>query len=112
MNISRLSPQYSVSAQIQIGDLIEIKRLHYDGVVCNRPDGEAADQPRMSELAQEAQRLGIDFIAIPMPGPEVSPGMMLELKQFLQTHTNVLAFCRSGNRSSLLGKAAGITPTN
>lgn len=106
MNITQLAENYSVSPQIEVKDIAQIKAMGFDGIICNRPNGEESTQPLYDELMLEADAQGIDIIAIPMNGPDVSMPMVQQFNQFVGEHDNVFAFCRTGNRSSLLWKAA------
>jgi sulfide:quinone oxidoreductase len=106
MKITQLAENYAVSAQIAVQDIAQIKAMGFDGIICNRPNGEETNQPLYDELMQEAAQQDIDIIAIPMSGPDVSLPMVQEFNQFVGQHENVLGFCRTGNRSSLLWTAA------
>lgn len=44
MTFKRVTPELSVSAQITLNDLQHIKEQGFKSIVCNRPDGEGADQ--------------------------------------------------------------------
>ena len=50
MDIRRIDSELSVSAQIGADDIRAIAEAGYRAIVCNRPDGEAADQPLYREL--------------------------------------------------------------
>ncbi|MBM7035164.1 TIGR01244 family sulfur transferase [Vibrio ulleungensis] len=106
MNITKLAENYSVSPQIAVQDIATIKEMGFDGIVCNRPNGEEPGQPLFDELMLEAANQGIDIVAIPMNGPEVTMPMVEQFNQFMQQHQRVFAFCRTGNRSSIIWKAA------
>ena len=45
MDIRRIDDELSVSPQISADDISAIAQAGYRAIVCNRPDGEAADQP-------------------------------------------------------------------
>lgn len=45
MDIRQINDEYSVSGQITVDDLDEIKALGFKSIVCHRPDFEAPDQP-------------------------------------------------------------------
>ena len=50
MDIKRLSPQVSVSRQITAADVDEVAKHGFRAIICNRPDGEGADQPNFDEI--------------------------------------------------------------
>ena len=66
MSITRVSPDYSASPQIGREDVAEIAAMGYQAIMCNRPDGEAADQPAAAEIRAEAERLGLAFAHVPV----------------------------------------------
>lgn len=107
MQITRLSPRFSVSGQIAVGDVAEIAAAGFSALVNNRPDGEAADQPSSSEIEAEALRLGLEYYYIP-----VQPGQMTEedagrlADAMRRARGSIFAFCRSGARSTNLWKTA------
>src|SRR3546814_19081622 len=55
-----------VAGQIAPADLAAAKALGVTTVINNRPDGEAPDKPRGSEIAEAAQAAGLGCVAIPV----------------------------------------------
>ena len=91
------------SPQIEAGDVARAKEAGVTLIINNRPDGEASDQPAGAEIEAAAQASGIDYRAIPVS----SAGFSLPQIEDMQTALNeaegtVLAFCRSGTRSTIL----------
>lgn len=107
MEYTRVSDRLAVGSQIKLEDIDALAQAGFTGIVNNRPDGESPDQPCSDELAAEAARQGLDYWHIP-----VVPGTMTEREvRALATAVSdargpMLAFCRSGNRSSALWQAA------
>ena len=66
MDIKRITDSLSVSGQIQPEDMAKLARRGFRAVVCNRPDGEAADQPSQKEMAAAAQAAGLEFLYLPV----------------------------------------------
>jgi uncharacterized protein (TIGR01244 family) len=69
-------------------------------IVNNRPDGEEPGQPASAEIEAAARAAGLDYRHIPIAGgfpPERVEAMAQALEQ-----GPVLAFCRSGTRSTFL----------
>ena len=69
-------------------------------IVNNRPDGEEPGQPSSAEIEAAARAAGLDYRHIPVAGgfpPERVEAMAQALEQ-----GPVLAFCRSGTRSTFL----------
>lgn len=103
MKISRLTEQLSVAPQVMPADLAEIAAMGFKTLICNRPDGEGADQPTHQELAAAAQGLGMTLAYQPV----ISGQVMDESARIFGEHVSastgpVLAFCRSGMRSTTL----------
>lgn len=44
MEIIRITPDFSVSAQISLQDIVEVARLGFRTIIVNRPDVESSDQ--------------------------------------------------------------------
>jgi|SRR6185503_11218306 uncharacterized protein (TIGR01244 family) len=99
-----------VSAQIQPEDLDEIAAEGVKLIVINRPDGEAPfGQPSARELETEAARHGISVLNLPFTAPTLTPEHVAIFAEALSNADGkILAFCRSGNRSSMIWAAANV----
>ncbi|WEN15667.1 TIGR01244 family sulfur transferase [Rhodanobacter sp. AS-Z3] len=103
MQIHPLVDQLSVAPQIEVADMTVLAAQGFRGVINNRPDDEEPGQPSNRELEQAAQQAGLGWRYIP-----VTPGQFTEQQAhgFSQALSElpgpVLAFCRSGTRSSSL----------
>ena len=53
MDIKTLTANLSVTPQITASDMQAIKDAGFRAIICNRPDGEGADQPTFEEIAKE-----------------------------------------------------------
>lgn len=70
-------------------------------IVNNRPDGEAADQPAAAEIEAAAHAAGLAYRSIPVA--QLTPEAIEEMREALAAADGpVLAFCRSGTRSTYL----------
>ena len=69
MDPRRISDALSVSPQIGLDDLAAIAALGFRSVICNRPDGEAADQQTFEEVEAAAAAVGLQAAYLP-----VTPG--------------------------------------
>lgn len=58
MDIQSLTAELSVATQIVAADLRAIAEAGFRSVVCNRPDGEGADQPVFSEIEPRPKTRG------------------------------------------------------
>jgi len=93
-----------VSPQIAVEDVAAAKSLGVGLIVNNRPEGESADQTPGDDIAAAAAAAGIAYVAIPVTHAGFSLNQVTALEAALQAAGNVpvLAYCRSGTRSTLL----------
>ncbi len=104
MKIKKLTDNFSVAYQIEPCDIKEIKNLGFKAIICNRPDGEAEGQPDMDEIEIEAKKEGLKFYYIPLANrKDISPQMIEKTQKIIsETKGAILAFCRTGTRSTIL----------
>jgi len=71
-------------------------------------DGEDPGQPAASDIAAECETLGITFQLIPIDRNGLTMDMVEGFRSAVATSEgHVLAYCRSGQRSSVLWQASG-----
>jgi len=105
-----------VSPQISVEDVAAAKSLGVGLIVNNRPEGESADQTPGDEIAAAAAQAGIAYVAIPVTHAGFSLNQVEALDAALKQagDAGVLAYCRSGTRSTLLWALtmarAGVAP--
>ncbi len=103
MEIKRISPFLSVSPQIYPAHVERLAAQGFRTIINNRPDNETDDQPRVEELSAEAAKHGIEFISIPVIPGELTEENIKEFGDAMSRVTGpVLAYCRSGMRSTSL----------
>ena len=103
MKITRIDPHVSVSGQLRREDLPLLAEAGYRAIVNNRPDGEEAGQPTDADLRGEAHRLGLLYCHIPIAHGHMTDADARALDDFVaKAGGPVLAFCRSGARSTAL----------
>jgi len=106
MQITKLTADFSVSPQITVADIPAVVAQGFGSIVCNRPDGEAADQPRFAEIEAAAKAQGLTALYLPVSG---MPGAAT-IKAFDDAWAGlpkpVLGYCRSGMRSSAVWSAS------
>lgn len=92
------------SPQIGIAEVAYAKALGIGLIVNNRPEGEADDQTPGAEIERAAREAGMDYIAIPVSHAGFSIPQVEAMQQALTSAGDapVLAYCRSGTRSTLL----------
>ena len=103
MELKKLNDEMFVSSQITCDDIAHIASQGIKTVICNRPDGEVAGQPSIDSITQVALEAGLDILFLPVNGGSITTE---NIEQFLalneQVNTPVLAYCRTGTRSTRL----------
>ena len=89
-----------VSGQIAPADVPEAAAAGVRTIINNRPDGEEPAQPSSAEIEAAARAAGLGYRHIPVAGG-FSHAEVAAMAEALQ-HGPVLAFCRSGTRSTYL----------
>ncbi len=99
----QLTPFLSVIGQIQPKDMTSVAAAGFLTVINNRPDQEGEDQPSSVEMAEAAQAAGLQYYYLPVIAGQISDQNVADFAQLLaQVKGPVLAFCRTGTRSSSL----------
>jgi len=99
----RLSDTVFASPQITADDLSEAKAQGIALIINNRPDGEETGAPQGAEIAASASAAGMEYVAIPIDHSGFSPAQVDEMLAALEAaRGKVLAYCRSGTRSTFL----------
>ena len=91
-----------VSGQISPADVAEARDHGVTMIINNRPDEEEPGQPASAEIEAAAEAAGIDYRHIPIArgmGPAEVEEMCSALSE--RGDGKLLAFCRSGMRSTL-----------
>lgn len=96
-----------VAGQIDPEEIAGLARQGVTRIVNNRPDGEERGQPPGADIAAAAQAAGIGYAFIPVSGG-FSGEQVEAMAQALDAPGRVLAFCKSGTRSTLLWALARI----
>jgi uncharacterized protein (TIGR01244 family) len=102
MKIRRIDDRVSVSPQIDPADVTELAAQGFAAIINNRPDHEEAGQPEGEPIRLVAETMGLAYTAIPVAGG-FSHEQVDAMRAALDAATGpVLAFCRSGTRSTNL----------
>lgn len=99
----KIDDHFLASPQIAASDIAEAKALGIATIINNRPDGEEPSEAQGAEIEAAAVAAGLRYVAIPVThagfsGPQVA-AMAVALEN---AGGPVLAYCRSGTRSTLL----------
>ena len=100
--IRQLDDKTLVSGQLAPEDLATLKEQGVTLLVNNRPDNEDAGQPGSAEMEAAARAAGLEYRHIPIRYG-IGPSDVEAMRDALHAAGDgkLLAFCRSGNRSTL-----------
>ena len=103
IEIKLVGDEFSISAQPALEDIEELAERGVRSLVCNRPDGEAPDQPTFREIETAATAAGMRVAFVPvMPGQYSESTVADFLAMFEQLPRPIHAYCRTGTRSIAL----------
>ena len=99
----RVTDDFWASPQIDPAQVREAQSRGFSLIVNNRPEGEADDQTSGPDIERAARAAGLDYCAIPVTHAGFDEGQVDALIAAL-SHSGgpVLAYCRSGTRSTFL----------
>ncbi|CAD5374503.1 conserved hypothetical protein [Rubrivivax sp. A210] len=103
-----VSPDVCVAPQLTPSAMAEAAAAGFRSVVNNRPDFEhGPDQPTSAAIEAAARAAGLEYRHLPVDGGWQSPEEIAAFARLMQELPRpILAFCRSGARSSRLFAAA------
>jgi len=103
-----LTPALAVAPQLMPDAMAEAARLGFKSVINNRPDFEGGpDQPTSAQIETAALAAGLAYRFLPVGPAHQSADEIAAFADLLQELPQpVLAFCRSGTRSTRLFMAA------
>ena len=103
MEFRKINDDLTVSPQIAASDLSEIAAAGYRSIICNRPDGEGADQPGFEEIEAAAKAAGLETRYLPVISGKVQDTDAEAFGRALRALPGpVFAYCRTGTRSATL----------
>lgn len=109
MAMINLTPGYSVSPQIAVDEVPALAEAGISLVICNRPDDEVEPPLQSAALEEAVRAAGMKFTYIPVTNEGLTLDQVQEqAEQIAGAEGPVLAYCRSGTRSSIvwaMGKA-------
>jgi len=104
IDLTRHADDFATAGQLTPEQMVDVARQGYRSVIDNRPDGEGGPtQPQATQMAAAAEAQNLAFAYVPV----VSGGITLSdvqafAKQLDALPKPVLAYCRSGARSTQL----------
>ena len=101
--IRKLAEGFYVAPQIDADDIADAAALGVRLVICNRPDGEEFGQPSAADVEKAARAAGLAFAAIPVRMDAIEDAHVARFAAAVESAGGpVLAYCRSGTRSTVL----------
>ena len=105
-DLKRVSDSFYLSEQISREDIKAAEALGVKRIICNRPDDEDAGQPSAETVAAWAEEAGMGFSHFPMDSSGPSAPLIEATIQAVLSGEKILAYCRTGTRSSILWSLA------
>ncbi|GAA5053766.1 TIGR01244 family sulfur transferase [Erythrobacter westpacificensis] len=106
MEPKKLTDSLSVAGQVQPEEVEQLAKAGFKAIICNRPDDEEPGQPDFAEIAAAAEAQGLEVRHIPV---DASRPVEMQKDAFARALAElpapVLAYCRTGNRCTLLHQA-------
>ncbi len=103
MDPKKISDELSVAPQIMPDEVAKLVELGFRSIICNRPDGEAADQPTFEEIEAAAKAAGLQIRYLPIVSGKVRDEDAEDFgKALMELPGPTLAYCRTGTRSTTL----------
>ena len=106
--LQQLAPDVCVTGQLEPAAMAWAAQAGFKSVVNNRPDFEGGpDQPTSAAIEAAARAAGLHYAHLPVAPAVQTPEQIAAFAELLaQLPRPLLAFCRSGARSSKLFHAA------
>lgn len=115
MEIRSLTADYAVSPQLETADLAAVKAAGYVTIINNRPDAEVMPFLHAKTMQEAAEAAGLIFVNNPIIGGMLTMDNVTAQADAIKAAGGpVLAYCASGNRSSIVWALAmaGQMPTD
>ena len=106
--VQQLSADLCVAGQLETSAMAWAAQAGFRSVINNRPDFEAGpDQPTSAAMQKAAEAAGLAYAFLPVDPAVQTPQEIARFAELLrELPTPILAFCRSGTRSTKLYTAA------
>ena len=104
MPIRKLTDTLYIAPQLTEADVQEAVRLGIKTIICNRPDGEEPGQPDFKQVEEWLHRHGIENVVyMPVVMDAIDDAVLNNFQETVaKSPAPILAYCRSGTRSSML----------
>lgn len=107
-HVQSLSPTVCATGQLDPASMAWAAGAGFKSIINNRPDGEGGpEQPTSAQMHAAAVAAGLRYEHLPVSPAFQSPEEIARFAELLSSlPTPILAFCRSGARSTRLFQAA------
>lgn len=115
MDIRPLTDTYAVAPQLLPEEMAAAREAGYTTIICNRPDAEVSPEVCAEAMRVAAEAAGLTFVINPVISGAITMDNVTLQGETLRDATGpVLAYCASGNRSSVVWALAhaGKHPTD
>lgn len=102
MDLRQLTPDLAVTPQIEIEDVSALAEAGFRVLINNRPDHEVGPDLGSVAMGEAAKAAGLEYYYIPFTPGEITPQMITAFSDAMVASGPKVAYCRSGNRSSVL----------
>jgi len=106
--MQQIAPDFCVAPQLEPAAMAEAAAAGFKSVINNRPDMEGGpDQPLSADVEAAARAAGLEYRHLPVNGAYQSPEEIAAMRALVDSLPKpILAFCRSGARSTRIYAAA------
>ena len=106
--VQQIAADVCVAGQLDPAAMQAAADAGFKSVVNNRPDFEGGpDQPTSAQIEAAARAAGLDYAYLPVSPAVQTPEQIAQFAQLVASLSRpILAFCRSGARSTKLYRAA------
>ena len=114
MDLRQLTPDLAVSPQILPEDLPALAEAGFRVLINNRPDAEVGPAENDAAMRAAAAAAGMEYHHNPFTPGQITPEMIAAQTSALASPGPKVAYCRSGNRSTVLWalSRAGLEPAD
>lgn len=104
MSIEKIADYLYVSRQLNERTAKMVAQYEIKTVICNRPDGEEANQPDFETVKAWLNAAGIEKVVyMPTTVDGITDAQLKEFQDTVaQSPAPILAYCRTGTRSAML----------
>ncbi len=100
--MKHINENVTVSPQIDLNEIADIKAQGFNIVMSNRPDGEEIGQPLTADIQAAVESAGLKFVHIPIISGQFTQEAIDGFAEVVGANDKVFAYCRTGTRCAAL----------